>query len=294
MKNCLNDLSIVKKHYRGKVRDIYDLGDKLLIVTSDRISAYDVVFDEIIANKGKILNGIAQHFFNITQDICPNHVISSCVDDYPLELHAYKYELTGRSMLVKKAKVIPFECIVRGYITGSAWNEYKVSQTIGKSPIRAGLAESEAFPNPIFTPSTKADEGHDENISYKEMCMRMDKSLCEKIKKISLELFNFAHAELDKVGIILADTKFEFGTIGGKIYLIDEIFTPDSSRFWDKNEYSVGKTPKSYDKQFIRDYISNTGWDKNPPAPSLPAEIIQKSYDKYAEAYYKITGKKAE
>lgn len=289
----IEELSIVKNHYSGKVRDIYDLGDNLIIVTSDRISAFDVVFPNIIPNKGKILNQISAHFFRETKSIINNHFITDNIDEYPEELHAFRAELEDRSMLVKKTKVIPFECIVRGYITGSAWSEYKTGGTVGNTLLQENLKESQRFSEPIFTPSTKAEEGHDENISYMEMLARCDRTIAEELKNKSLELYKYAHELMWEKGIILADTKFEFGVIGNEIYLIDEMLTPDSSRYWDIDDHVVGKTPKSYDKQFVRDYLSSTGWDKNPPAPELPNEVIEKSFEKYYEAYKIIVGDKA-
>lgn len=289
----MEELKIVKNHYSGKVRDIYDLGEELLIVTSDRISAFDVVFPNEIPNKGKILNQISAHFFKETKNIIDNHFITDNLDEYPEEFQAFRTELEDRSMLVKKAKVIPFECIVRGYITGSAWSEYKTGGTVGNLLLPENLKESQRFPEPLFTPSTKAEEGHDENISYLEMLTRCDKAIAEELRNKSLELYKYAHELMWDKGIILADTKFEFGVLGNKIVLIDEVLTPDSSRYWDIEEHVVGKTPKSYDKQFVRDYISATGWDKNPPAPKLPQEVIEKTYDKYYEAYKIIVGDKA-
>ncbi|MBN2829065.1 MAG: phosphoribosylaminoimidazolesuccinocarboxamide synthase [Candidatus Cloacimonetes bacterium] len=289
----INELPIVKKHYQGKVRDIYDLGTELLIVTSDRISAFDVVFPNLIPNKGKILNQISVNFFKTTGDIIPNHFITDVIEEYPSELHPFKKELEDRSMLVKKTRVVPFECIVRGYITGSAWSEYKSRGTVNNTIIAEDMQESQRFPKPIFTPSTKAEEGHDINISYAELLDRIDKNLAEQLRDKSIELYKFGADMLKPKGIILADTKFEFGTLNGKLYLIDEMLTPDSSRFWDINEYEVGKTPKSFDKQYIRDYISATGWDKKPPAPELPEDVITKTYEKYYTAYKSIVGVQA-
>ena len=263
------------------------------MVTSDRISAFDVVFPNTIPNNGKILNQISVYFFKQTKDIIENHFITDNVDEYPVELLPFKEALEHRSMLVKKTKVIPFECIVRGYITGSAWKEYRVTKTIGGAASEANLQESEKFPEPIFTPSTKAEEGHDENISYEEMKERIDNSLAEELKAKSLKLYNYADEYLKERGIIIADTKLEFGTLDGKIILIDEILTPDSSRFWEMSSYKIGTTPKSFDKQIVRDYISSTGWDKNPPAPKLPQEIIINSYEKYYEIYKNIVGDEA-
>lgn len=290
MFDTLKNLSIVKNAWQGKVRDIYDLGENLLIVTSDRISAFDVVFPNEIPDKGKILNGISTYFFKTTKSIINNHFITDIVDEYPTEFHAYKKELAGRSMLVRKTRVIPFECIVRGYITGSAWSEYKRTSTIGNMLVPDGMLESQRFQHPLFTPSTKAESGHDENISYKDMLNRMDAKIAQFLKNKSLELYTHAHESLIKSGIIVADTKFEFGTLGSEVILVDEVLTPDSSRFWDKESYEIGKTPLSFDKQFIRDYVTDCGWDKNPPAPELPEEVIMKTRDKYIQSYKIITG----
>jgi len=287
----LKKVSIVKGFTHGKVRDIYDLGDQLLIVTSDRVSAFDVVFPNLIPDKGKVLNGISVHFFKTTQDIVPNHFITDQPAEYPLELHPFKDYLAGRSMLVKKTRVIPFECIVRGYISGSAWNEYKRTGTVGGMMIAEDMQESQIFPKPLFTPSTKASDGHDVNISYREMMAHMDEWIAVYLKDKSLALYSYAHDLLKKTGILVADTKFEFGTIGNQIILIDECLTPDSSRFWEIESYQIGRSPKSFDKQYIRDYLNETGWDKQPPAPELPAEVIAKTRDKYLKAYQVITGK---
>lgn len=286
----LKKLPIVKAHYSGKVRDVFDLGDQLLVVTSDRISAFDVVFPNIIPEKGKILNQISVFFFKNTSHIIENHLISDRVEDFPVEFHPFKDQLEKRSMLVKKTRVVPFECIARGYISGSAWEEYKQFGTVSGQLVTETMKQSQRFPHALFTPSTKAAEGHDENISYKKMCERLDLEIAEILKEKSLELYKWAHQFLLERDIIIADTKFEFGSIDNKIYLIDEIFTPDSSRFWDKDEYEVGTSPKSYDKQFIRDFVSQSGWNKMPPAPVLPAEVIEKSLEKYKTIYQKITG----
>ena len=291
MHDKLSKLSIVTQARQGKVRDIYDLGDKLLIVASDRISAFDVVFPDPIPDKGKILTSISVHFFKATADIVPNHFITDSIADYPAELQPFAEYLQGRSMLVKKTRVIPFECIVRGYLSGSAWAEYSRSNTIGGMLIAEEMKESQKFSSPLFTPSTKVDSGHDVNISYREMLIRMDEYLASYIKNKSLELFTYAHEMMLKKGIILADTKFEFGSIGNQIILIDEAFTPDSSRFWELQDYEIGTSPKSYDKQYLRDYISATGWDKQPPAPALPAEVINKTREKYLAIHNLITEK---
>lgn len=291
MHDELMKLNIIKSSKHGKVRDIYDLGDTMLLVTSDRISAFDVVFPNLIPDKGKILNGISVHFFKSTSDIVPNHLISDQVEDYPTELHPFREYLQGRSMLVKKTRVIPFECIVRGYISGSAWAEYKRINTVGGMMIAEDMQESQKFMNPLFTPSTKAESGHDENISYREMLSHMDEWIARTLKDKSLALYSYAHEILKKQGILLADTKFEFGSIGGEILLIDECLTPDSSRFWALDSYQIGSSPHSYDKQFIRDYLNGTGWDKQPPAPNLPQDVIDKTREKYLNIYKIITGK---
>lgn len=289
MHEQLSSLSTVRSSRQGKVRDIFDLGDSLLIVTSDRISAFDVVFPDPIPGKGVILNQIAVHIFKHTKHIVPNHLITDVVEEYPPELHPYKDYLEGRSMLVKKTRVIPFECIVRGYISGSAWSEYKKTGTVGGMLIAEEMKESQKFMQPLFTPSTKASEGHDVNISYREMLGHMDEKIAVFLKDKSLALYQFAHELLRKNRIILADTKFEFGTIGNEIILIDEALTPDSSRFWPAEDYAIGSNPPSYDKQYVRDYLIQIGWDKNPPAPKLPQEIIDGTLDKYRQIHKLIT-----
>lgn len=286
----LSKLKCVKQARQGKVRDIYDLGDRMLLVTSDRISAFDVVFDQPIKDKGIILNQIAVSIFKATSHIVDNHLISSEVKDYPEEFQEYQDYLEGRSMLVQKTRVIPFECIVRGYISGSAYSEYRKTGTVGGKMIPVEMKESQKFEQPIFTPSTKAEEGHDVNISYRSMMAHMDEWIAEFIKDKSLQLYQFGHDMLLKKGIILADTKFEFGSHQGKIMLIDEALTPDSSRFWPIDDYEIGINPPSYDKQFIRNYLQDIGWDKQPPAPQLPEEVIAQTRDKYLQIYKIITG----
>jgi phosphoribosylaminoimidazole-succinocarboxamide synthase len=286
----LSKLPIVKQCSQGKVRDIYDLGDTLLIVTTDRISAFDVVLPEPIEGKGIVLNQIAVHWFKTTGSIVGNHFLSDKVEDYPEEFRPYQAYLAGRSMLVRKCRIIPIECIVRGYISGSAWSEYKKSQSIGGMLISEELQESQSFAQPIFTPSTKASEGHDINISYRDMLGYMDKNIAEFLKNKSLELYANAQAQLWEKGIVLADTKFEFGTIGNEIILADEALTPDSSRFWDRSEYAVGTSPKSFDKQIVRDYLLQTGWNKRSPAPQLPDEIKHQAMDRYLQIKKIITG----
>ncbi len=286
----LSKLKCVKQARQGKVRDIYDLGDRMLLVTSDRISAFDVVFEQPIKDKGIILNQIAVSIFKATSHIVDNHLISSEVKDYPEEFREYHDYLEGRSMLVQKTRVIPFECIVRGYISGSAYSEYRKTGTVGGKMIPVEMKESQKFEQPIFTPSTKAEEGHDVNISYRSMMAHMDEWIAEFIKDKSLQLYQFGHDMLLEKGIILADTKFEFGSHQGKIMLIDEALTPDSSRFWPVDDYEIGINPPSYDKQFIRNYLQDIGWDKQPPAPQLPEEVITQTRDKYLQIHKIITG----
>lgn len=277
----IKNLDIVKSSHQGKVRDIYDLGETLLIVTSDRVSAFDVVFSQTLPGKGAILNQIAVHVFKVSSGLLPNHFITDDVEVYPTALHPFKEYLKDRSMLVKKLEIIPFECIVRGYLSGSAFAEYQISQSIGGVELPARMQESEMFTQALFTPSTKAEEGHDENISFQQMRDLMDSSTADLARKYSLELYDWAYRKLMEKGIILADTKFEFGLLNGELTLADEALTPDSSRFWDLSQYVVGKTPASFDKQIIRDHLMEIGWNKQPPAPILTPQIIEKTMDSY-------------
>lgn len=269
---------------RGKVRDVYDLGECLLFVATDRISAFDVIMNEPIPGKGIILNKISEFWFKNTKHIIDNHFISANVDDYPDVCKKYRDILDGRSMIVKKCSPLPVECIVRGYIAGSGWKEYLKSQTICGIPLPAGLKEFEQLPEPIFTPSTKADAGHDENISPKMAKQILGDSVFSIIEQSSIDLYKFAANYLSERGIILADTKFEFGTIDGKIILIDEALTPDSSRFWLKENYSPGISQTNFDKQILRDWLESTSWNKQPPPPPLPPEIISGTLEKYQMA----------
>ncbi|PKL87350.1 MAG: phosphoribosylaminoimidazolesuccinocarboxamide synthase [Ignavibacteriae bacterium HGW-Ignavibacteriae-2] len=284
------DLNFLK---RGKVRDIYDLGDYYLLVSSDRISAFDVIMNEGIPNKGKVLNKISEFWFEFSKDIIDNHIITTNVDEYPEQCKNYKNELLDRSMLVKKAKLIPLECIVRGYITGSGLKDYQKAGSICGIKLPAGLVESEKLPEPIFTPSTKADIGdHDENINEEQAINLVGKETYEFIKNATISIYNKAYEYAYSKGIILADTKMEFGFYDGKIILIDELLSPDSSRFWPLDSYEKGRTQDSYDKQFVRDYLISINFNKQPPAPSLPADVISKTTAKYEEALYKLIGKK--
>ncbi|ODM26765.1 phosphoribosylaminoimidazolesuccinocarboxamide synthase [Acetivibrio mesophilus] len=279
-------------YIKGKVRNVYDLGDKLLIVVTDRISAFDVVFPNLIPNKGKVLNGISNFWFDYTKDIVDNHVITTDVSEYPEGLSKFKEELQGRSMLVKKIQMIPAECIVRGYLEGSGLKDYKATGSICGIKLPEGLRQADKLPEPIFTPSTKESEGHDQNVSFEGLCNTIGTELANKLRDMSLALYNKASQYAESKGIILADTKFEFGILDGKIVLGDEIFTPDSSRFWDMKEYEPGRAQKSFDKQFLREYLETIDWDKNPPAPVLPDDVVKNTELKYIEAYERLTGNK--
>ncbi|NLO19501.1 MAG: phosphoribosylaminoimidazolesuccinocarboxamide synthase [Ignavibacteria bacterium] len=282
----------LKKVKSGKVRDIYEYKNLLLIVASDRISAFDLIMNEPISGKGELLTKISAHWFNCTRHIINNHLIEADFEKFPVELQKYRPELEGRSMLVKKCNVLPVECIVRGYIVGSGWKEYKKSQSVCQIPLPAGLLEFQKLPTPIFTPSTKAEAGHDENISFEQMKSIIGSELAEKIKNISIEIYNFGAKKLEEKGILLADTKFEFGIDeSNELLIIDEMLTPDSSRFWLKKYYAPGKEQVNFDKQILRDYLESINWNKKPPPPSLPQEIILKTYEKYKEAFDRIVSK---
>jgi phosphoribosylaminoimidazole-succinocarboxamide synthase len=284
----INDLNLVRK---GKVREVFDLGESLLIVATDRISAFDVIMNEPIPEKVKILNQISTYWLNSTKHIINNHLIASDYSDFPDSLSAHKEILSKRSMIVRKAKPLPVEFIVRGYVAGSGWKSYQETGKICGIDIPAGLRKFEKLPEPIFTPSTKADEGHDENISYELCCDIIGKKTTDLLKAISIELYNFGAERLGKSGILLADTKFEFGALEtGEIILIDEALTPDSSRLWLEETYKPGEEPQNYDKQILRDYLETLDWDKTPPAPKLPNDVIEKINAKYKEAFFKITG----
>jgi len=277
---------------KGKVRDVYDLGDKLLIVVTDRISAFDVVFPNLIPNKGVVLNSISEFWFNYTSDIIGNHMITTDVSRYPMGIDKFRKELQGRSMLVKKVEMVKAECVVRGYLEGSALKEYNRTGSVCGIMLPAGLKQADKLPEPIFTPSTKAESGHDMNITFDELKNIVGTEMAEMLRDVSLKLYNTASKYAESKGIILADTKFEFGILDGRLVVADELFTPDSSRFWDMNDYNPGKPQKSFDKQYLREYLETLDWDKNPPAPPLPDEIIRRTSEKYIEAYERLTGKK--
>ena len=284
------ELPGIEKFKSGKVREVYDLGDQYLFIASDRISAFDCVMPNGIPDKGRVLNMISKFWFDRTSDVIQNHMISTDVADFPAELQEHAELLEGRSMLVKKAELLPVECIVRGYLIGSGWKEYRQSGTIGGMPLRPGYEMAGKLDEAIFTPSTKADEGHDENISIDQMIEIVGKELGEKLIDISLNLYKTAADYALTKGIIIADTKFEFGLVDGELILIDEVLTPDSSRFWPADTYQPGSSPFSFDKQFVRDYLETLDWDKTPPAPELPEAIVMKSREKYLEAYRLLTG----
>jgi len=277
---------------KGKVRNVYDLGDKLLIVVTDRISAFDVVFPNLIPNKGRVLNMISDFWFDYTRDVVGNHVITTDVNQYPAGLSEFKEELQGRSMLVKKVDMINAECIVRGYLEGSGLKDYQKTGCICGIKLSEGLKQAQKLPEPIFTPSTKAHEGHDENVSFEHLADKIGLELAQKLRDTSIALYNKASKYAETRGLILADTKFEFGLIDGKLVVADEMFTPDSSRYWAMDEYEPGRPQKSFDKQFLRDYLEAVNWDKKPPAPQLPADVIRNTELKYIEAYERITGRK--
>ena len=269
---------------RGKVRDIYDLDDMLLIVATDRISAFDCVMPNGIPGKGKILTEMSLFWFDYTRDIVPNHLVASDVDDFPAELRRFREQLEGRSMLVKKAERIDVECIVRGYISGGGWREYQKLGSICGIELPTGMLECQKLPDSIFTPSTKAEEGHDENVSYEEIAAMLGAERAEELRGLSLAIYEKARSYAETKGIIIADTKFEFGRLDGKTILIDEILSPDSSRFWPMKDYEPGKSQPSFDKEFLREYLNGLEWDKTPPAPELPGEIVVKTLAKYREA----------
>ncbi|MGE5055870.1 MAG: phosphoribosylaminoimidazolesuccinocarboxamide synthase [Acidobacteriota bacterium] len=283
----------LKLHASGKVRDVYEIGDKqLLFVASDRISAFDYVLATGIPHKGSVLNQISLFWFDFLADIVPNHLITANVDEYPAEIRKYKDQLRGRSMLVRRAEMFPVECVVRGYISGSAWKEYKASGKVSGISLPTGLKESDAFPEPIFTPSTKATTGHDENISFDQMCEIVGVETASHLRDLTLRVYKKAAGYARQRGIIIADTKFEFGRTEHGITLADEVLTPDSSRFWPADKYQPGRAQDSYDKQYVRDYLEQIHWNKQPPAPALPPDVARRTSEKYQEAYYQLTGHK--
>ncbi len=289
------DIKEVRLLHRGKVRDIYEIDDMLLIVATDRISAFDVVLPNPVPDKGKVLTQISLFWFDMLKDIVPNHIITGDVNQFPDILKPYADQLEGRSMLCKKAEPLPIECIVRGYITGSGWKDYQKSGSVCGIKLPENLRESDRLPEPIFTPSTKAEVGeHDENISFDAASGSIGADVAEKARDISLTLYKTAAEYALKRGVIIADTKFEMGMNNGELILIDEVLTPDSSRFWPADSYEPGRSQPSFDKQFVRDYLETLDWDKKAPGPELPQEIIEKTRARYIEAYERLTDKKFE
>ena len=282
------DFPGLKLRGRGKVRDIYELGDRLLIVATDRLSAFDVVLPTPIPDKGRVLTQLSIFWFEKLADIVPHHVISA--KEFTGELAPYRDSLDGRAMLVRRTEPIPIECVVRGYLSGSGWKDYQKTGTVCGISLPAGLRESDRLPEPIFTPSTKATTGHDENISFAETVTRVGRPLAERLRDTSLAIYRRASEYAAARGIIIADTKFEFGLIGEELIWIDEALTPDSSRFWPGDQYASGKAQPSFDKQFVRDYLERIGWNRQPPAPILPADVVAGTREKYREAYQRITG----
>ena len=288
------NLKDIKLFKRGKVRDTYDFGERLLMIATDRLSAFDVVFPNAIPYKGVVLTQLSLFWFNYTKNIVKNHVITADISRFPEKTKLYSSILNGRAMLVKKTDPILVECVIRGYISGSAWAEYQESGKVCGIKLPTGLKESEKLPEPIFTPAIKAATGHDENITERKMIELVGEDIKEELKELSLKIYEKASKKAEEKGIIIADTKFEFGFLGNEIILVDELLTPDSSRLWPVDTYSSGGPQKSFDKQFVRDYLIGINWNKQPPAPMLPEKIISETSAKYIEAYEKITGKKFE
>src|SRR5216684_7381431 len=273
---------------RGKVRDIYDLGDKLLIVATDRLSAFDVILPTPIPDKGRVLTQLSLFWFNLLREVIPNHVVSA--KEFPPPFDAHGDELAGRSMLVRKTRPLPIECVVRGYVSGSGWKDYRATGKVCGVALPPGLRESDRLPEPIFTPSTKATAGHDENISFDDVVARVGGDRAEELRSLSLQIYRRASAFAEPRGILIADTKFEFGLVGDKLIWIDEALTPDSSRFWPARGYEPGRSQPSFDKQYVRDYLESIGWNKQPPGPQLPPEVVERTRAKYREAYRLLAG----
>ena len=283
------DLPGIKKLRSGKVREVFDLGDTLLFVVTDRLSAFDVILPDPIPSKGAVLNQLSAFWFNRFDKI-DNHFVTADFEQFPAELRPFRDQLSGRSMIVKKTKPLAVECVVRGYLAGSGWSEYRKSESVCGIKLPSGLQLASQLPEPIFTPSTKAEEGHDENIDMAECARILGDEMAQRVKALSLKIYSEGREHAAGRGIIVADTKFEFGTVDGKLLLIDECLTPDSSRFWPADQYVVGQSPPSFDKQFVRDYLETLDWNKTPPGPRLPVEIIEKTSAKYREAFECLTG----
>jgi phosphoribosylaminoimidazole-succinocarboxamide synthase len=278
----------IKLLARGKVRDIYELGDRLLLVATDRLSAFDVVLPTPIPDKGRVLTQLSLFWFDMLKDVVPNHVISGT--DFPKELAPYRDQVRGRSMLVRRTEPIRFECVVRGYLSGSGWKDYQKTSSVCGIALPPGLVESARLPEPIFTPATKAESGHDENISFEEMAGHLGAERADQLRDTSIEIYRRAAAYAEQRGIIIADTKFEFGLLGDELIWIDEALTPDSSRFWPADQYAPGGAQPSFDKQFVRDYLERIRWSKQPPAPELPPDVVAATTEKYRDVYRRLTG----
>ena len=289
-----SELPTLTLHARGKVRDIYEVDNDLLFVASDRISAFDHILPTGIPEKGIVLTQLSLFWFDFLRDVVPNHVISARVEKYPEPLRYFDEQLRGRSMLVRKARMFPVECVARGYLSGSGWKEYQQTQSICGIRLPAGLRESDRLPQPIFTPATKSSSGHDINISFDETAKIIGRDSAEKLRDLTLRIYSLAVEHARSRGIIIADTKFEFGVIDGKIVLADEVLTPDSSRFWPAESYRPGGPQLSYDKQYVRDFLESIHWDKNPPAPELPIYVVEKTREKYVQAFRQLSGKELE
>jgi phosphoribosylaminoimidazole-succinocarboxamide synthase len=287
----LIDLPGIKKLRSGKVREVFDLGETLLFVASDRISAFDVILPDPIPHKGAVLNQLSAFWFKRFDKI-DNHFVTADFEEFPNELQGFREQLAGRSMLVKKTKPLAVECVVRGYLAGSGWKEYHESESVCGIKLPSGLQLASKLPDPIFTPATKSDSGHDLNIDWDESCRILGTEIAARARDLSLKIYAAGRNHAEKRGIIVADTKFEFGTVEGELLLIDECLTPDSSRFWPADQYAVGKSPPSFDKQFVRDYLETLDWDKTPPGPKLPGDVIARTAAKYIEAFERLTGEK--
>jgi len=285
------DLSGIKKLRSGKVREVFDLGETLLFVATDRLSAFDVILPDPIPQKGAVLNQLSAFWFKRFDQI-DNHFVTANFDEFPRELASYRDRLAGRSMIVRKTNPLPVECVVRGYLAGSGWKEYQKTQSVCGEKLPAGLKLASPLPEPIFTPATKSDAGHDENIDMNECRRILGDEVANRVRDLSLQTYSAGRDHAARHGIIVADTKFEFGWLDDKLLLIDECLTPDSSRFWPKDQYAVGQSPPSFDKQFVRDYLETLDWDKTPPGPKLPQEVIEKTSAKYIEAFERLTGEK--
>jgi phosphoribosylaminoimidazole-succinocarboxamide synthase len=281
----------VERIASGKVRDVYAIGHDLLIVATDRISAFDCILPQGIPGKGRVLTQMSLFWFDLLHDIVPNHLITAEIDDYPSSLAPFRDQIEGRSMLVKRCRMEPIECVARGYVSGSGWKDYKRTGAICGIPLPAGLRESDRLPEPIFTPASKAESGHDENISFETAASAVGRETAERLRELTLRIYAKAARHAESCGIILADTKFEFGWNNGELLLADEVLTPDSSRFWPGDDYAPGRPQKSFDKQFVRDYLETLDWNKQPPAPPLPADVVEKTAEKYVDAYVRLTGR---